>query len=165
MRPHFGGWDSATAARRGTRNAKVLRLSPSPGRVIEPVIAPLETTVIVLDRRDLHPDAERRPARPVHPPFWRRRTSIGRRAPSTMPATASSRYFLSQLAVNASFGAVIGVGLWLIGIPSGALWGVLAGLLHSSPTRGRCWPPLDRWPLAAAIDPGWWSTISAPCSS
>ena len=39
-----------------------------------------------------------------------------------------SRYFLTQLAINAAFGLIIGVGLFLIGIPSPLLWGVLAAL-------------------------------------
>ena len=32
-----------------------------------------------------------------------------------------SKYFLSQLAVNTSFGIVIGLGLWAIGVPSPAM--------------------------------------------
>jgi len=35
-----------------------------------------------------------------------------------------SRLFLTQLAVNAGFGIVIGLGLWAIGVPSPALWGM-----------------------------------------
>ena len=37
------------------------------------------------------------------------------------------RMLLSQLAVNATFGLAVGIGLWFIGIPSAFLWGLLAG--------------------------------------
>jgi predicted PurR-regulated permease PerM len=33
-----------------------------------------------------------------------------------------SRLFLTQLALNAAFGFVIGIGLWFIGVPSAPLW-------------------------------------------
>src|SRR4030095_39062 len=44
-----------------------------------------------------------------------------------------SRLFLMQLLLNASFGVVIGVGLWLIGVPSAPLWGILAMILRFVP--------------------------------
>lgn len=69
-----------------------------------------------------------------------------------------SRYFLSQLAVNASFGVVIAVGLWAIGIPSAAMWGMLAGILRFIPYIGAFLAVLPPLALAAAIDPGW-STV------
>jgi predicted PurR-regulated permease PerM len=71
-----------------------------------------------------------------------------------------SKYFLSQLAVNTSFGVVIGLGLWLIGIPSPAMWGILAGLLRFVPYIGSALAALAPMALGAAIDPGWSSTIS-----
>ncbi len=69
--------------------------------------------------------------------------------------TRLSRYFVSQLAVNASFGLVIGLGLWLIGIPSPALWGVVCGLLRFVPYVGALLGAVAPLALAAAIDPGW----------
>ena len=66
-----------------------------------------------------------------------------------------SRYFLSQLAVNSSFGVVIGLGLWAIGIPSPAMWGVLAGLLRFVPYIGAFLAAVAPVALGAAIDPGW----------
>jgi hypothetical protein len=71
-----------------------------------------------------------------------------------------SRYFLSQLAVNTSFGVVIGMGLWAIGIPSPAMWGILAGLLRFVPYIGSALAAIAPMALGAAIDPGWSSTIS-----
>ena len=47
-----------------------------------------------------------------------------------------SRLFLSQLALNAGFGLVIGVGLWLIGVPSAPLWGMLAMIMRFVPYVG-----------------------------
>ena len=41
-----------------------------------------------------------------------------------------SKLFLTQLALNAAFGAVIGVGLFFIGVPSPVLWGILAAILR-----------------------------------
>jgi hypothetical protein len=50
-----------------------------------------------------------------------------------------SRYLLAQLIVNASYGIPIGIGLYFIGIPNAALWGLLATMLVSCLRR-----PMDR---------------------
>jgi hypothetical protein len=66
-----------------------------------------------------------------------------------------SRYLRTQLAVNASYGLFIGIGLHLIGIPGGLLWGVTVGILRFLPYIG---PPLGGiMPLllSLAIFPGW----------
>jgi predicted PurR-regulated permease PerM len=47
-----------------------------------------------------------------------------------------SRLFLTQLLLNGTFGLVIGTGLWLIGIPSAILWGILAAVLRFVPYIG-----------------------------
>jgi AI-2E family transporter len=70
-------------------------------------------------------------------------------------ATRLSRLFLIQLAVNASFGLVIGAGLWAIGIPSPALWGILAAILRFVPYIGALISAVFPLALAAAVDPGW----------
>jgi predicted PurR-regulated permease PerM len=122
--------------------------------VIEPVVGPLETTVIVfivaifilMQREDLRDRFIRLVgSRDLH------RTTlamddVGQRL---------SRYFVSQLGVNACFGTVIGVGLWLIGVPSAALWGVLAGLLRFVPYLGPLLAAVVPLTLAVAVDPGW----------
>ncbi|HJU16465.1 MAG TPA: AI-2E family transporter, partial [Stellaceae bacterium] len=36
-----------------------------------------------------------------------------------------SRYFLTQLGLNASFGVIVGVGLYFIGVPNPLLWAIL----------------------------------------
>ena len=47
-----------------------------------------------------------------------------------------SRYVLLQFAVNACFGLVVGLGLYLLGVPSAFLWGSLAVLLRFLPYLG-----------------------------
>ena len=39
-----------------------------------------------------------------------------------------SRFFLAQIALNSGIGLLVGAALWLIGIPSAVLWGILAGI-------------------------------------
>jgi predicted PurR-regulated permease PerM len=70
-------------------------------------------------------------------------------------ATRLSRLFLIQLAVNGAFGLVIGMGLWLIGIPSPILWGILAAILRFVPYIGAIISAVFPLALAAAVDPGW----------
>jgi predicted PurR-regulated permease PerM len=122
--------------------------------LLEPVLAPLETTVIVLvvaifillqqdDLRD-------RFIRVFGSSDLHRTTvamdEVGHRL---------SRYFVSQLGVNASFGLVIGLGLLAIGVPSPALWGVTSGLLRFVPYLGPVIAAVAPLSLAAAVDPGW----------
>jgi predicted PurR-regulated permease PerM len=66
-----------------------------------------------------------------------------------------SRLFLMQLALNMAFGVVIGAGLWIIGIPSPVLWGVLAAVLRFVPYIGAPISAIFPLILAAAVDPGW----------
>ena len=66
-----------------------------------------------------------------------------------------SRYFLSQFAINATFGAVVWGALYLLGIPSPGLWGILAGLLRFVPYVGIIIAAIPPLALAAAVDPGW----------
>jgi len=47
-----------------------------------------------------------------------------------------SRYLLMQLLVNAAFGALCGIGLYLIGVPYAVLWGAVAGILRIVPYVG-----------------------------
>lgn len=70
-------------------------------------------------------------------------------------ATRLSRLFLAQLTINASFGVIIGAGLWVIGIPSAILWGILAAVLRFVPYIGSAISAVFPLALAAAVDPGW----------
>jgi predicted PurR-regulated permease PerM len=66
-----------------------------------------------------------------------------------------SRLFLFQLGLNALFGLVIGLGLWIIGVPNPVLWGILGGVLRFVPYVGAVISAIFPLVLAAAVDPGW----------
>ena len=70
-------------------------------------------------------------------------------------AARLSKYFLTQLALNAAFGVVIGLGLLLIGVPSPVLWGIIAALMRFVPYVGAIGAAILPVTLAAAVDPGW----------
>ena len=70
-------------------------------------------------------------------------------------AVRLSRFFLVQTMLNASFGVIVGIGLWLIGVPSPLLWGLLAAILRFVPYIGALVSALGPVALAAAVDPGW----------
>lgn len=126
--------------------------------ILEPILGPLETTVIVLivaifvliQKEDLRDRFIRLfGSSDLH------RTTVA----MDDAGQRLSNYFLSQLAVNVSFGTVIGLGLWAIGIPTPAMWGVLAGLLRFVPYIGAFLAAIAPMALGAAIDPGWSMTI------
>ncbi len=66
-----------------------------------------------------------------------------------------SRLFLTQLALNAAFGLIIGAGLWTIGVPSAPLWGMLAMILRFVPYIGALISAIFPLILAAAVGPDW----------
>ncbi|MFO1069575.1 MAG: AI-2E family transporter [Geminicoccaceae bacterium] len=79
------------------------------------------------------------------------------RATNAMDEAAQrvSRYLLMQLVINVSYGIPYGVGLWLIGVPNAALWGVLATVLRFIPYLGPIIAAFFPLVLAIAVDPGW----------
>jgi predicted PurR-regulated permease PerM len=133
---------------------------PDPGAleslrtVISPLIHPLATTGIIvifvifilLQREDLR----NRFIRLAGSHDLQRTTAALDDAGSRL-----SRLFLIQLVVNAAFGMAIGLGLWLIGVPSAVLWGILAGVLRFVPYIGAFIAAAFPLALAAAVDPGW----------
>lgn len=70
-----------------------------------------------------------------------------------------SRLFLTQLALNASFGLIVGLGLWLIGVPSAPLWGILAMILRFVPYIGAVISAIFPLVLSAAVGPDWGMVI------
>jgi len=66
-----------------------------------------------------------------------------------------SRYFVVQLALNAAFGIVVGIGLYVIGVPNPVLWAIFAALMRFIPYLGAVLSALLPMALAAAVDPGW----------
>ncbi len=129
-------------------------------RYLSPVLSPLSTIFIVfivaifilLQREDLRDRLIRlMGATDIH-----RTTAAlddaGRRL---------SRYFLTQLAINATFGAVVGAGLYFIGVPNPVLWGMLSALMRFVPYIGSFISAGLPIALAAAVDPGWTMAIEA----
>jgi predicted PurR-regulated permease PerM len=122
--------------------------------IIGPLLQPLATTGIVivfvvfflLQREDLRDRFIRLAgARDLH------RTTQG----LDDAASRLSRYLLAQTAINASFGVLIGTGLWFIGVPDPLLWGILAMLLRFVPYIGPVIAAIFPAVLAVAVDPGW----------
>ena len=67
--------------------------------------------------------------------FGHRHVSIASRTLEEI-AQRISRYLATFALVNSGFGLVIGLGLWLIGVPYAVLWGCLAALLRFIPYVG-----------------------------
>ena len=70
-----------------------------------------------------------------------------------------SRYFVTQLAINSAFGVFIAFGLWLIGVPSPTVWGILAMLMRFVPFIGAYIAAAPPVILAAIVKPGWTTFI------
>lgn len=70
-------------------------------------------------------------------------------------AQGVSRYLLSQFVVNATFGVVLSVALWIVGVPNPALWGALGALSRFVPYVGALGAGTAIAAFAAAVDPGW----------
>ncbi|MBW8911566.1 MAG: AI-2E family transporter, partial [Sphingomonas sp.] len=126
--------------------------------ILAPIVGPLETTFIVLvvtifvllQKEDLRDRFIR-----VFGSNDLHRTTLA----MDDAGQRLSNYFLSQLLVNMGFGIGIGIGLWAIGLPSPAMWGILAGLLRFVPYIGSFIAAIAPMALGAAIDPGWTVTI------
>ena len=137
---------------------EVRQPAPSPiefaERIISPALNPIATAAIIfivaifilLQQEDLRDRLIRLfGSRDLH------RTTVA----MDDAARRLSRYFLTQLGINASFGVIIGVGLFFIGIPSPLLWGVLAALLRFVPYIGALMAGVIPVALGASVDPGW----------
>src|SRR6202521_2152569 len=70
-------------------------------------------------------------------------------------AARLSRLFLIQLLLNGTFGIIIGTGLWVVGVPSAILWGILAAVLRFVPYIGAAIAAAFPLALAIAVDPTW----------
>jgi predicted PurR-regulated permease PerM len=135
-------------------------LQPDPGALeslrslIAPLVSPLATTAIIvifvifilIQREDLR----NRLIRLAGSHDLQRTTAALDDAAGRL-----SRLFLNQLLINTGFGVLIGAGLWLIGIPSAVLWGILAAVLRFVPYVGSIIAAAFPLTLAVAVDPGW----------
>jgi predicted PurR-regulated permease PerM len=66
-----------------------------------------------------------------------------------------SRFLMLQSLVNAGFGVLCGIGLYLIGVPYAALWGALAAMLRIVPYIGAVVAGLLPLLLSLAVFDGW----------
>jgi predicted PurR-regulated permease PerM len=66
-----------------------------------------------------------------------------------------SRYLVMQFVVNASMGVAVGVGLYFIGVPYAALWGLSAGVLRYIPYVGPWIAALLPITVSLVTTPGW----------
>jgi predicted PurR-regulated permease PerM len=66
-----------------------------------------------------------------------------------------SRYLLMQFVVNATMGLAVGIGLYFIGVPYAALWGLTAGLLRYIPYVGPWIAALLPITVSLVTTPGW----------
>jgi predicted PurR-regulated permease PerM len=142
-------------------------LQPDPGALeslrslIAPLVSPLATTgiivifvIFILIQRE---DLRNRLIRLAGSRDLQRTTAALDDAAGRL-----SRLFLNQLLINTGFGVLVGTGLWLIGIPSPVLWGILATVLRFVPYIGSVISAAFPLVLAVAVDPGWsmlaWTT-------
>ena len=66
-----------------------------------------------------------------------------------------SRYLGMQAMVNVSYGTVIGLALWWIGLPNPLLWGISAGLFRYIPYIGPWIGASMPFAIALGLDVGW----------
>ena len=162
-RPNRVSPSTGTLVSPGTSTARPIPVEikqPDPGALqtlaalITPLIHPLATTGIVaifvffvlMQRQDLR----NRLVRLAGSQDLQRTTAALDDAGQRL-----SRLFLTQLALNAGFGLVIGAGLWFIGVPSAPLWGILAMILRFVPYIGAAISAIFPLVLAAAVGPDW----------
>jgi AI-2E family transporter len=70
-------------------------------------------------------------------------------------AARVSRYLLTQSIINGSFGLLLGLGLYWIGVPNAPFWGVLGAILRFVPYVGTLIAGLCPLLLALAVFDGW----------
>ena len=66
-----------------------------------------------------------------------------------------SRYLVMQFVINGSMGVAVGVGLYFIGVPYAALWGLAAGVLRYLPSLGPGIAPLLPITVSLVTTSGW----------
>jgi len=70
------------------------------------------------------------------------------------------KFLLMQLLVNGCFGAAMGLGLWLLGVPNAPLWGVLGFALRFVPFIGAPLSLLFPLLIAFATTEGWYIVLA-----
>ena len=147
-----------TAPRDAPVQVEIRKPTASPIELIEnvlaPLLAPLATAgiaiifvvFILLQKEDLRDRF-----------IWLAGSSDLQRAKAALDDGAArlSRYLLTQTAINTCFGILIGMGLWLIGVPNPELWGLIAMIFRFVPYVGVPLAAAVPLVLSLAVDPGW----------
>ena len=71
-----------------------------------------------------------------------------------------SRYLLMQLVINAVFGVLITVTMFLVGVPYALLWGVLASLMRYIPYLGTWLGLIPAVVVSLAFTDDWWQPVA-----
>ena len=75
-------------------------------------------------------------------------------------STRVSRYLLTQLLVNASYGLCVGAGLTFLGVEYALLWGFLAGLFRYLPFIGAWVGGALPFVFSFVTSSGWWEPLA-----
>src|SRR3984957_12552307 len=156
--PAKTGLAALTAPRDTPVPVEIRKPAASPIDLIEAVLAPLLEPLatagiaiifvvfILLEKEDLRDRF-----------IWLAGSSDLQRAKAALDDGAArlSRYLLTQTAINACFGILIGMGLWVIGVPNPGLWGLIAMMFRFVPYVGVPLAAAVPLILALAVDPGW----------
>lgn len=145
------------------RNARPLPVQVAPpasnlvqelGALLGPLSGPIETAIIVIiftmfmlvKREDLRNRAIRLAGRGHLSLMTQAFDDASRRL---------SRYLLLQCLVNAGYGLLFGLGLFLIGVPHALLWGCVAAVFRFIPYVGTLAAAFLPIAMAVAVFPGW----------
>lgn len=71
-----------------------------------------------------------------------------------------TRYLLTQLVLNASYGVMVALGLFFIGVPNSLLWGASAAVLRYIPYVGPWIGATIPIALSLAVSPGWFMPLA-----
>ena len=147
-----------------TRPLPVQVVPPSPGAIqslrdlLGPLVAPVGTagivavfTIVMLIKRE---DLRNRLLRLLGPSQLNVATQAFDDATQRV-----SRYLRMQFVVNATYGSLLTIGLYFIGVPTALLWGVLAGILRFVPYIGSIIGGSLPLIMALAVFPGWLQPI------
>jgi len=74
-------------------------------------------------------------------------------------AARISRYLIMNVLVNAGYGVIFGVGLYLLHVPNATLWGVLMGILRMVPYAGTMIAGLSTLAFTLAVFNTWWHSL------
>jgi predicted PurR-regulated permease PerM len=74
-------------------------------------------------------------------------------------AARISRYLIMNVLVNAGYGVIFGVGLYLLHVPNATLWGALMGILRMVPYAGTMIAGFSTLAFTLAVFNTWWHPL------